>query len=565
MWGLWPRSSPHQASKKQLNPLATQPSQLPNSISSKLQVWEQELEHDPDSEFLIHGIKNGFDICDPESDPSPVETDNYSSATNVDTRDKVEEQIRSEIANGNYITVDYKPTIISALGAIPKPGSNDIRLIHDCSQPPGASVNDYAELEYKIKYQSISDAAEMVRPNYFAAKVDLKAAYRSVPISPQCYKFAGLKWKFKGDSHFTYLVDRKLMFGSRLAPMIFHRLSQSVQRMLRRRGINCSVVYLDDFIIIAPTAEECMAAMNILIGLLRNLGFAISWSKVCGPTQNITFLGINIDTVRMLLSLPQEKVEDFMLLLNKFTGMKRASKKQLQSLAGGLNWASSIVAGGRVYLRRILDTIQKLRAQNHKTLLSQEFHLDLQWWLTYLPLFNGRAIVPQHRQTHVVTMDACVMGSGYFWDGRWGYVHYPTDFPQSQDLHINIKEVMSAVFAAREWAPLWSGTCVIFGTDNITARSALRSKTSKNPIIMSAIRELFALSIVYDFDFDAFYIPGVHNSLADAISRIHQPGQLHLLEGLLPQWHYPPSVLYPLSDHMSFNAFLVSIFPQFPP
>ena len=335
--------------------------------------------------------------------------------------------------------------------------------------------------------------------------------------------------------------------------------------MLKRRGIHACVVYIDDFLIVADTKEECLQAMNLLLSLLRKLGFAISWSKVCGPTQTITFLGVNIDSVLMMLSLPHDKLSELMALVNKFESMKRASKKQLQSLAGKLNWASSVVRGGRTYLRAVLNMMGPLRAQNHKVILSGDFHRDMLWWNHSLQHCNGRSIYPQHQDVQVVSIDACTVGSGYFWDGNWGYVNWPSDYPLSQDLHINVKETFSALFAARQWAHLWSGSLVLFGVDNTCARSALRDKTSKNPMIMEALRELFMLSAVYDFDFEGFYVPGVDNGLADAISRLHQPGQLRLLSDLLPMWHFSPTVLQPYAHHMSYNAFLVSVLPQIPP
>ena len=60
------------------------------------------------------------------------------------------------MACGNYKVVDHKPVIVSALNAIPKPGTGEICLIHDCSQPAGVALNDYAECE-SFKYQSLED------------------------------------------------------------------------------------------------------------------------------------------------------------------------------------------------------------------------------------------------------------------------------------------------------------------------------------------------------------------------------------------------------------------------
>lgn len=542
----------------------TQPIKRPcRSLTDKIDRWEEELKHDPDKEFLLQGIRHGFHVCDTTRDPIPVDMDNYKSATNPRIRQKVEAQILDEIANGNYEVVNYKPKLISALGAIEKPNSEDIRLIHDCSQPTGGALNDYANLDYHVTYQTIDEAASLIGPNYYCAKVDLKSAYRSVAISPECHTFAGLKWRFRGQKDYTYIIDKKLMFGSKLSPGIFVRISSAVKRMLIRRGINAIVVYLDDFLLVAETKEACMEALNCLITLLRQLGFFISWAKVCGPSRQITFLGINIDTVRMMLELPPNKLADLMRLIDKFFTMRRASKKQLQSLAGKLNWSAQVVRGGRSYLRRILDLMNNLRAQHHKIKLTDEFFKDLHWWKSCLNLFNGRAIVPAHIVTNVVAIDACTQASGCFWDGRWQYVNWEKDCPDARNLHINEQEVLSALIAVRQWAPWWSKSMVLFGTDNITTRAAIHKKTSKNPLIMAAVREILAWSILWDFDFDAYHIPGIYNAIPDSISRLHEPNQLVRLGGLLTAANYSPyDVLFPFAAHMSYNAFLVSLYPQ---
>ena len=65
----------------------------------------------------------------------PVRMSNYKSATDVDVKQKVEKQIVAELDAGNYVITKEPPTLIGALGAIPKPESEEVRLIHDCSRP----------------------------------------------------------------------------------------------------------------------------------------------------------------------------------------------------------------------------------------------------------------------------------------------------------------------------------------------------------------------------------------------------------------------------------------------
>ncbi|VDI71189.1 Hypothetical predicted protein [Mytilus galloprovincialis] len=275
--------------------------------------------------------------------------------------------ILTEIENGNYEFAKSTPKIISPLGIIPK-SDGGVRIIHDCSRPLGSAVNDFAGDVEKQKFQSVDDAAKLVTKNCFMAKVDLKSAYRSVSISSHSQQVTGLRWTFPDGQTHTF-IDKKLPFGSKLAPGIFHRLSQAIRRMMSRRGFTI-IAYLDDFFICEKTKQRCAHALRILIYLLRKLGFSISWSKVVDPCQKLVFLGVEIDSTTLELRLPIKKLDELRRELASFQQRKHVSKKQLQSLAGKLNWASSVVHGGRVFLRRIIDSIMQLKHDRHKMRLS---------------------------------------------------------------------------------------------------------------------------------------------------------------------------------------------------
>jgi hypothetical protein len=535
----------------------------PLSSSLILDVWDRELQGDPDRDFLLEGVRSGFHIIDREAALHTASMNNYKSATDRSVRGKVEAQIISEIEEGRYVVTSSKPTIVSALGAIPKAGTDEIRLIHDCSQPSGLAVNDYASLDEGTRYQSVQDAVRILKPGSFLAKVDLKSAYRSVPVHPSNWQALGLQWCFHGDLEPTFMYDTRLPFGSKLAPGIFHRLTQAVCRMLQRKGIRGIIVYLDDFLVVADSYEECLRALNALWGLLRCLGFAISWGKVEGPTQAITFLGIRIDSVAFTLELPEPKLEDLRSCINSFQGRKRASLHSLQQLAGKLNWACQVVRGGRTYLRRVLDVIKPLRKSHHKAKLSAEFHSDLEWWSSFLAVFNGKYLAFNYSRTNDVFMDACTVGAGIASGDDWQYVHWDSDMPDVAAWHINSKETLCAVLAARRWAPLWANSRVRFFTDNICTRANLVKGTAKNSLLMPFIRELFWLSAIYNFEISAVYVPGRCNDLPDAISRLHQDGQVTRLGSIfgIPTVICGFWVSHCFPVHMSRNA-LFAIFSQ---
>ena len=83
----------------------------------------------------------------------------------------MEDTIKQEIAVGNYLITAAKPTVISTLGAIPKPDSTEIQLIHDCSRPHGQALNDHITVN-PFKFESLDEAIGYLHPGYYMAKID---------------------------------------------------------------------------------------------------------------------------------------------------------------------------------------------------------------------------------------------------------------------------------------------------------------------------------------------------------------------------------------------------------
>lgn len=483
---------------------------------------------------MIHGIKYGFDLIDPQAAPECAEVPNHKSATATHMCDLVEHQIKSEIEHGNYVLSNKKPDIISALGAIKK-SDGGIRLIHDCSLPEGQAVNDYAELSEHYKFETVDSVVKNLKPGMWMNKVDLKQAYRVCHISEHSQKVTGLQWRFEGET--VYFYDQKLPFGGKLSPIIFHRLTQSVCRMMARRGYK-TYAYIDDFFTISESKIECMQALNCLIMLLRRLGFLINWTKVVDPTQIIVFLGIEINSIDMSLRLPDEKMLSIHNELNLFLNRKRASKRQLQSLAGRLSFAAAVIAGGRVFLRRIIDAISLLNHKSDRMLLSNPLRGDIEWWYHFMQVFNGKSLLLHENPIHSVLTDACDNGAGCYFNGDWLYINWELDYPELKDTHINNKETLAVVFSAMRWAPLWQNHRVYITSDNMTTVRAINKGTSRSPVIMQALRLLFWLASSFNFHLKAIHVSGQMHCLADSVSRLDNKVHWINFHKLHPILHY---------------------------
>ena len=465
--------------------------------------------------------------------------DNYASATSPDNRNKVQQQIIEEISNNRYIFSINKPKIVSALGAIPKKDSEKIRLIHDCSRPEGHSINDMCT-KVPFQYQTISDATDMLQRGYFMCKLDLQQAYRSVKIHRSNYQATGLKWTFQnenGTQTLKYLIDTRLPFGSRHAPRIFDILGRAVLRIMGSKGFNNIVVMLDDFLIVEKTHEECQKTLLQLIRLLRKLGFAINYNKVIGPSQHITFLGIDIDSIAMTTEIPQVKIIELHDILKKTLAKEKLSKKYLQSLAGKLNFAAQCVYGGRFYLRRIFDQIGRLNKPWHRTRVTQDMRADIRFWVDCLSVLNGSFPIVDTRPLAPLFIDACPVAAGACFGREFVYTPWGV-YPECTNLPINYLEVLSLEPALHQWAPLFMNRRIIVHCDNQAAVAIINKGSCRNPVVMQSLRRMFWLSVMFNFRMHAVYYSGRDNVHADAISRLHDPSKLRALN--LTALLYPP-------------------------
>jgi hypothetical protein len=334
--------------------------------------------------------------------------------------------------------------------------------------------------------------------------------------------------------------------------------------MMAVRGFLKVVVYLDDFLIIESSLERCLVGQNVLIRLLHSLGFDIAWDKVEGQSQWLLFWGVEIDTVADELRLPEKKLVEFEKLVADMLQATRVSLKQLQVFAGKLNWASSVVRGGRIYLRRILDVMKPLKGTRHKYRITVGMKQDLQWWRSFLQVFNGkRTISYSSPEPRYVFVDACETGGGCYCEGDWQYVVWRQDWPQLTNAHINVKEGAMVLVAAYKWGNLWSNAEVVVRIDNYTAASAINKGTSRCVPLMDVVRALFWKSVWGNYKIHCWYLPGVENWLADAVSRLNEPDKVMVLANFLGWRNIGFTVCWPwvLRQHMSHKAFLVVV-PQ---
>ena len=236
------------------------------------------------------------------------------------------------------------------------------RLIVDLSSPGGSSVSDAIAPELcHLHYASVLDAAALVchlNKGTVLAKFDLHQAYRILPVHPDDHPLLAVKWQAE-----TF-IDTALPFGLWSAPKIFSTFADALACVLRARGVNWQLHYLDDFLVLGwPGSQECALALHQALTTYSQLGIPISAHKTEGPSTSLTFLGIQIDTVAISLSLAPDKLARTLGMVLSWRGRRSATKCELQSLIGHLSHAAFVVAPGRAFLRRMIQLMKVLHSE----------------------------------------------------------------------------------------------------------------------------------------------------------------------------------------------------------
>lgn len=197
-----------------------------------LEVWEHPLSVHPDCQwvcYILQELHYGFQIgleCQPSCRSS---VGNAPSAVELApaVEDFLRKQCQAGLMLGPFPPKECGGVITSSLSVIPKKTPGKFWVIVDLSRPEGHSVNDSVRYQYThLAYSSVEDAALLMHalgPGTLLVKLDIRDAYRLLPIHPEDCPFLGVRWQ--GGCY----VDCQLPFVLASAPVIFSAFADALE------------------------------------------------------------------------------------------------------------------------------------------------------------------------------------------------------------------------------------------------------------------------------------------------------------------------------------------------
>ena len=289
-------------------------------------------------------------------------------------------------------------------------------------------------------------------------KFDIKSAFRLLIVNPADFDLLGMKF----DN--MYYINKCLLMDCSVSCNLFEKFSIFLQCVVETRcGLHSVDHYLDDFILVGRKfSNDCSTLMNTLMDVCDELGVPIAEYKTVGLSNIITFLGFIIDTVLMMVRIPEEKLKKLRNLLQPLLYKKKVSLKDLESLTGLMAYCLRAILSSRAFIRRFYDLIAAVnnKKPHYIVCINKEVKADVQMWLQFLIEFNGQCYIPEKTWLSNDTLElftdssgSTELGCGAYFCSRWAQFRWPSSWKHLPILrNMSLLEFIPVVLALYLWA-----------------------------------------------------------------------------------------------------------------
>ncbi|EGZ20340.1 hypothetical protein PHYSODRAFT_491796 [Phytophthora sojae] len=475
--------------------------------------------------IVMHGVQPKW--CK-EFSSQPVPPPNHGSAKRA--LNTIIKNLRAGQDSNRYLILDIdllpllEGVTCSPFGAVQKGEvdlEEDARIIHDLSFPPGSSVNDntVSDDDIDISYDGaeaisnrIVDVAEIFPKLQRMMTADVNGAFRNIPIAAQYVgRFAGTIPELG-----ILVIDLCCPFGWKISPSSYWVAGAAINHLYA----NASPEW-------PGQPVEAQGNFN---------------AKACGLC-----LGLDWDLEALTVSIPPEKVEKAHRRIVAMLNRTKTTRTLLLKLLGSLRHVVTCIRSAAPFFQRVA-TLARQAPRFGAIGVSEQATGDLRWFDSILAIgrLNGiplQHFTRRHEPNIDIYMDASDRGLCALFPARKEYLQVQFDAKElalirsfndhsANEFCINVRELMSAVFASLVWGHVWADSSdkfdshIKFWIDNSPAVSWNNRKSSRNSYGQMLLRILGMCEVRYGFYTSAGHIPGINNEMADAGSRVWQSPSL---------------------------------------
>ena len=324
----------------------------------------------------------------------------------------------------------------------------------------------------KFKMETVKSVRKWLVRGAFMISLDLSDAYLSLAMARDRWQYMGIEWE--GIEYFF----TALCFGLNVGPRVFSKCLKKVIQFFRKELLIWVSFYLDDLLAQDTDPQRLVRNAEVMTTILHLLGFRVNLSKSdLVPSQQITHLGFEFNTIDMTVSLPMDKVDKIRGMVSSTISRGTASVKQLQTLMGTLESTRPAVRIAPLHYRRtqeLLVTATKKEWPVSRILsLSDSVKQELQWWVSSLE--DCRSSPMRDPPADISIWSDAATDEGCGWGG---YTSLGTSAQgvwseEEREMHINVLETLGAVNVIEALLP--PNTSAAHFIDNTTAVAYVRN------------------------------------------------------------------------------------------
>ena len=511
-----------------------------------LEEWLKKSNYDPcEMVFLVQGFREGFDIQykGPQTRRDEAKNIPFKVGNKTVMWNKIMKEVKEGRYAGPFNEAPYEFYIQSPLGLVPK-GKDKVRLIFHLSFDfEEKSVHHHIPEQFcSVKYndldQAVKTTIEMDSFPIFYGKTDLSNAFRLIPLKVQCRRWLLMRAEDSRDGKQKFFVEKSLSFGASISCAIFQRFSDAIKHIYiyrtHKKGLEIWVInYLDDFLFIQVHKIFCDQGIREFLEMCELLGIKDALEKTEWGTVRIVFLGILLDGEKLILSIPEDKRRRAINMLEEIMSKRKSTVKNLQRLAGYLNFLNKAIYPGHTFTRRMyakFTSKMKVLKPFHHITLDSEFKEDCRIWLNFLrnnELSVYRPMIDFTKEVRATELDFYTDASGNLSEGgfgctfedRWSFRQWNEKFMKSERPSIEYLELAALCIGVFMWWEDLRNRRIIIFCDNTAIVGMINNLTSGCKNCMFLLRKLTLKSLEGNFRIFAKYVRSADNGIADALSR----------------------------------------------
>ena len=454
------------------------------------------------------------------------------------------DEVKEKWFAGPFTEIPFNHFVQSPVGLVPKDKDKTRMIFHlsynfdkgsgiesiNAYTPKAACSVWYNDLDCVVamclnclKENKIGSNKQEPEVAIWLAKSDLRSAFRMLPISLTHWKFLVIKGENPRDGKMYYFVDKCLPFGASISCSHFQRFSDALRHVVeyvsktKRRIMN----YLDDYLFIARSRFICNHMVYNFLQICKDINFPVSIDKTVWASTMVDFLGMLVDGVRLVLGIPEDKRVKACEAVEKLSQKRKTTVRELQALAGLLNFLTKVVVLGRAFTWRMYSKYVDIVTQDghrvcdswlkphHHVSLDQEFRSDCEMWLVFLnnptlfarPWIDFLSLTCTAEQLNFQT-DASKnpdLGFGCRFDLEWSFAQWEKGFICDKNPSIAYLELFGLCIGVYIWSHNIRNRRIVVSCDNEAVVMMVNSMASKCKNCMVLLRLLVLRVMQYNF------------------------------------------------------------------